>query len=102
MLQGDKEHTLRDTMRKITAIRTAHTVLRYRPKASKGSQGLVESIHTQIQCLVRCHMLQIKTDTGVTINTTSLLFDTAVSHAAFVIARGQMARALPKTDQCEV
>ena len=39
VLQGGKEHSLRDLMRKIAGARGAATVLRYSAKGSKGSQG---------------------------------------------------------------
>ena len=47
-IQGDKENSLKDMMRKIAAKRGAGTVLRFAPKASHGCQGLVEAMHAQL------------------------------------------------------
>ena len=47
-IQYDKENSLKDMVRKIAAKRGAGTVLRFAPRASKGSQGLVEAMHAQL------------------------------------------------------
>ena len=87
VLQGDQENSLKEFMRRVAAMRSAPTILRFSAKGSKGSQGLDEAMHTQIQGLVRTYCTQVRSETQSEIGTDSPTFDAAVSYAAFVLTR---------------
>ena len=66
IIQCDKEMSIIDVRRKVARERNTRTVLRFAPKTSHQSNGLVEAVHGHIQGLARCYQTQIETNTGIT------------------------------------
>ena len=65
VLQGDQEPSLKEFMRRIAGMRSSATILRFSPRNSKGSQGLVEAVHAQVQGLVRTFCTQARSETMI-------------------------------------
>ena len=61
IIQCDKEMSIIDVCRKVARERNARTMLRFAPKTSHQSNGLVEAVHGHIQGLARCYQTQIET-----------------------------------------
>ena len=87
IIQCDKEMSIIDVCRKVAREGTARTVLRFAPKTSHQSNGLVEAVHGHIQGLARCHQTQIETNTGIQLTAMSPAIPLAIRYAGFVLSR---------------
>ena len=87
IIQCDKEMRIFDVCRKVARERNARTILRFAPKTSHQSNGVVEAVHGHIQGLARCCQTQIETNIGVQLSPISPAIPFAIRYAEFVLSR---------------
>ena len=87
IIHCNKEMSIIDVCRKVARERNARTVLRFVPKTSHQSNGLVEAVHGHIRGLARCCQTQIETNTGTQLSAISPAFPFAIRYSGFVLSR---------------
>ena len=83
ILQCDKEMSIIDVCRKVARGRKPRTVLRFAPKTSHQSNGLVEAVLGHIQGLARLYQTQMETNTDIQLSAISLAIPCAFRFAGF-------------------
>ena len=86
IIHCDKDMSIIDVCRKVARERNARTILRFAPKTSQQSNGIVEAIHGHIQGLARCYQTQIETNTGIQSSAISPAIPFAIRYAGFVLS----------------